>query len=86
MQQVLHRIGAIIVASQYGGFVGVHGESLLVLHFLFCTVEAGHCAAVVVTVQPLVCGAEVAYTEFRIRLDGFHGAHQGFKFNAVHDR
>ena len=80
---MLDRIGPLVIASQDGGFIGVHRESLFVRNFLLRAEEASHGAPVVVPAQPCVACTEMACPQLWILLDCVDCTHQSIDFNAV---
>ena len=51
--------------------------------FLFCSIETGYRAAVVVRTQPGVAGPEFAGTERRVCLYGVDGTHKSVQVHAI---
>jgi hypothetical protein len=71
MEQMLNRIGSVILSGQNRRFIRVHFKILLVFLLAFSAIKIGNLRAIVISPNPFVPGLELAFAEFRISILSF---------------
>ena len=78
---MFYRIRCLILSRKYGGFVCIQDKALRMGNLLTGTVKAGHCSAIVPTVNPFIARAEFAFGKVRFFS---YGVNQTFNSIYVH--
>jgi hypothetical protein len=84
IQQVLDRIGALILASKNGGLICMQLKLLFVGDLLPGTIEAGNRATIVVSTNPLVAHTKPAFSKVRFFSNRVYSTLQGIHIDTVY--
>jgi hypothetical protein len=85
VQQVFHRVGALVLSRQDGWFVCVQLVSLLMGILLVCAEEIPDGGMVVASAYPLVADAELEIRDVGLSFDGLHRVFHRRYVHAVYD-